>query len=77
MTMKMMMVAAAAATALLGTGIAHADPAPAPAPAPGPEANGPKCWVDNDDGHRQLTPCGWAYSDKSGWYQVPWGFQAM
>jgi hypothetical protein len=61
-----MIVAACAATALAG--IAHAEPAPAPDP------HGPKCWVDNDEGHRQLTPCGWAYSDHSGWYQVPWGF---
>ncbi len=75
MTRKMMIAAACAAIALSGSGIANADPAPSPAPAPGPVANGPKCWVDN--GHRQLTPCGWAYSDKSGWYQVPWGFQAM
>jgi hypothetical protein len=70
-TKKLMMVAACAATVLLGSGIAQADPAPAPEP------NGPKCWVDNDEGHRQLTPCGWAYSDHTGWYQVPWGFQGM
>jgi hypothetical protein len=70
-TKKLMMVAACAATVLLGSGVAYADP------APGPEPNGPNCWVTNDEGHQQLTPCGWAYSDHSGWYQVPWGFQAM
>ena len=71
MTKKLMMVAACAATMLLGSGVAYADP------EPGPEPNGPKCWVTNDDGHQQLTPCGWAYTDSRGWYQVPWGFQAM
>lgn len=75
MTKKLMMVAACAAAVLMGSGVAQADPAPAP--APGPEPNGPKCWVTNDEGHQQLTPCGWAYSDGSGWYHVPWGFQAM
>ncbi|MGA8331904.1 MAG: hypothetical protein WB777_21805 [Mycobacterium sp.] len=69
MKTKLMLAAAGMATALLGSGAAHADPA-----APAPDPNGPKCWVDNDEGHRQLTPCGWAYSDGSGWYQVPWGF---
>ncbi len=77
MTKKLMMVATCAAAVLLGSGIAQADPAPAPAPAPDLEPNGPKCWVGNDEGHQQLTPCGWAYSDHSGWYQVPWGFQGM
>jgi hypothetical protein len=70
-TKKLLMVAACAATVLLGSGIAQADPAPAPEP------NGPKCWVDNNEGHRQLTPCGWAYSDGSGWYQVPWTWVAQ
>lgn len=74
MKKKLMIVAACAATALLGSGVAQADPAP---PAPGPEPNGPKCWVRNDEGHQQLTPCGWAYSDGSGWYEVPWGFRGM
>jgi hypothetical protein len=72
-TKKLMMVAACAATVLLGSGIAQADPNDKPAPQP----NGPKCWVDNNEGHRQLTPCGWAYSDSQGWYEVPWGFQGM
>jgi hypothetical protein len=70
MTRKMMIVAACAATALLGSGIARADPEPAPAPDP----NGPKCWVTSDAGKQQLTPCGWAYTEERGWYQVPWGF---
>jgi hypothetical protein len=70
---KKMLVAACAATALLGSGIAHADPTPAPAPDP----NGPKCWTTNDAGHQELTPCGWAYSDEKGWYEVPRGFQAI
>jgi hypothetical protein len=73
-TKKLMMVAASAASAatvLLGSGIAQADPAPAPQP------NGPKCWVQNNEGHQQLTPCGWAYSDGSGWYQVPWTWVAQ
>ncbi|HZC91189.1 MAG TPA: hypothetical protein VE400_11115 [Mycobacterium sp.] len=73
MKKKLMLVAACAASVLLGSGIAYADPAPAPAPDP----NGPKCWTTNDAGHQELTPCGWAYSDASGWYQVPWGFQAI
>jgi len=67
----LLIIAACAATALPGAGVAYAEPAPAPEP------NGPKCWVDNDEGHRQLTPCGWAYSDHSGWYQVPWGFMGI
>jgi hypothetical protein len=67
-TKKLMMVAACAAAMLMGSGVAQADDKPAPDP------NGPKCWVDNNEGHRQLTPCGWAYSDSSGWYEVPQGF---
>ncbi|MDT7722115.1 MAG: hypothetical protein QOE94_3126 [Mycobacterium sp.] len=70
MTRKLMIVAACAATALLGSGIAHADPEPAPAPDP----NGPKCWVTSDEGKQELTPCGWAYTEARGWYQVPPGF---
>ena len=70
MTKKLMMVAACAATVLLGSGIAQADPAPAPGPT-----NGPKCWVTATMmGIQQFTPCGWAYTDSKGWYQVPWGF---
>jgi hypothetical protein len=72
-TKKLMMVAACAAAVLLGSGVAQADPEP----KPGPEPNGPKCWVTNNEEHQQLTPCGWAYSDSAGWYQVPWGFQGM
>jgi hypothetical protein len=71
MKRKLMIVAACAATALLSSGIAHADP------APGPDPNGPKCWVTNADGHQQLTPCGWAYTDERGWYEVPPGFMAI
>jgi hypothetical protein len=67
MTRKMMIVAACAATALIGSGVAHADPTPTPAPDP----DGPKCWVTNNEGHTELTPCGWAYSPSLGWYQVP------
>jgi hypothetical protein len=67
MTKKLMMVAACLTTVLLGSGVAQAAPPPAPDP------DGPKCWVTSDDGHNQLTPCGWAYSAASGWYQVPYG----
>jgi hypothetical protein len=70
-TKKLMMVAACAAAVLIGSGVAHADPAPAPEP------NGPKCWVWAKDGHLQLTPCGWAYTDEAGWYQVPYGTPSM
>jgi hypothetical protein len=69
-TKKLMMVAACAAAVLMGSGVAQADPDTKPAPDP----NGPKCWVTNDEGHQQLTPCGWAYSDGTGWYEVPRGF---
>jgi hypothetical protein len=73
MTRKLMIVAACAAAALLGSGIAHADPEPAPAPDP----NGPKCWVTSDEGKQELAPCGWAYTDARGWYEVPWGFRVI
>jgi len=66
MTRKLMIVAACAAAALLGSGIAHADPEPSPAPDP----NGPKCWVMSDEAKPELTPCGWAYTEARGWYQV-------
>ena len=66
-----MIAAALAAGALSSSGVAFADPAPAPDP------NGPKCWTSNNEGHQQLTPCGWAYSDSSGWYEVPRGFEAI
>jgi hypothetical protein len=72
-TKKLMMVAACAAAVLMGSGVAQADPDTKPAPDP----NGPKCWVTNDEGHQQLTPCGWAYSDGTGWYEVPWGFKGI
>jgi hypothetical protein len=68
MTKKLMMVAACAATVVLGSGIAHADPAPAPDP------NGPKCdiWNGGDDGTKwERVPCGWAYGQEKGWYQLP------
>jgi hypothetical protein len=67
MKKMLMIVAACAATALPGAAVAHADPAP---PSPAPDPNGPKCWVFNNEGHDQLTPCGWAYSDSQGWYQT-------
>ncbi len=72
---RRLVVVAACAAALLGSGIAHADPDPASPDQTGPDPNGPKCWVTNDEGHAERTPCGWAYSDSSGWYQVPWGWQ--
>ena len=68
MTKKLMMVAACTAAVLMGSGVAQADPA-----KPGPDPNGPKCWVINDEQHAQLTPCGWAYSEGTGWYEVPPG----
>jgi hypothetical protein len=68
-TKKLMMVAACAAVVLMGSGVAQADP-----DKPAPDPNGSKCWVTNNEGHQQLTPCGWAYSDSSGWYEVPRGF---
>ena len=69
MLKKLVIVAACAATTLLSAGVAAADPAP----APGPDPNGPKCTVyGGDDGTKfQYTPCGWAYGDQRGWYQVP------
>jgi hypothetical protein len=70
MTKKLMLVAACAATVLLGGGIAHANPEPSPVPDP----NGPKCNILNggDDGDKwELVPCGWAYGDQKGWYQLP------
>jgi hypothetical protein len=68
-TKKLMMVAACAAAVLMGSGVAQADPDPKPAPDP----NGPKCNVmGGDDGTKwQLAPCGWAYGEEKGWYQVP------
>ena len=68
MTKKLMMVAACAAGVLMGSGIAHADD-PKPAPQPG----SPLCSVmGGDDGAKwELAPCGWAYGEEKGWYQVP------
>ncbi len=70
MMKKMIAAGVCAAAALLGSGLVSADPDPKPSPDP----NGPKCWVTNNEGHQQLTPCGWAYSDSAGWYQVEPGF---
>lgn len=73
MTKKLMMVAACVAAVLMGGGIAHADdPKPDP-PAPSPPSGGPLCNVmGGDDGTKwELAPCGWAYGEEKGWYQVP------
>lgn len=69
MIKNLVMVAACAAAVLTGSGIAQADPDPAPAPQPG----GPLCHVmGGDDGSKwELAPCGWAYGDEKGWYQIP------
>lgn len=69
MTKTLMMVAACAAAMFIGSGIAQADPSPGPAPDP----NGPKCNVmGGDDGTKwEIAPCGWAYGEEKGWYQVP------
>jgi hypothetical protein len=68
MTTKLMMVAACAAAVVMGSGIARADD-PTPAPQPG----SPLCNVmGGDDGSKwELAPCGWAYGEQKGWYQVP------
>lgn len=70
-----MIVAACAVAALLGSGVAQADPEPSPAPDPAaaPDPNGPKCNVmGGDDGTKwEIAPCGWAYGEERGWYQVP------
>ncbi len=73
MTRKLVMVAACAVAAFLGSGIAHAAPDPDPSPAPAPEPGGPLCNVmGGDDGTKwELAPCGWAYGEERGWYQVP------
>jgi hypothetical protein len=73
MTKKLMMVAACAAAVMMGGGIAHADdPKPEPS-APSPPSGGPLCNVmGGDDGTKwELAPCGWAYGENKGWYQVP------
>ena len=69
MTKKLMMVAACVAAVCMGNGIAYADDPKPPAPEPG----GPLCNVmGGDDGAKwELAPCGWAYGDEKGWYQVP------
>jgi hypothetical protein len=73
MKRKLVIAAACLATALMTGGIAQADPEPAP--APGPDPNGPKCDIlnggDNGDKWEHLVPCGWAYGDQKGWYQLP------
>jgi hypothetical protein len=70
---KLVFAAACLATALMTSGIAQADPAP----APGPDPNGPKCDIwnggDNGDKWEHLVPCGWAYGEEKGWYQLPQG----
>jgi hypothetical protein len=71
MKRKLVIAAACLATALMTGGIAQADPDSAPAPEP----NGPKCDIlnggDNGDKWEHLVPCGWAYGDQKGWYQLP------
>jgi hypothetical protein len=66
-----MMVAACVAAVCMGSGVAQADPDPTPAPSP--PSGGPLCNVNGgDDGTKwELAPCGWAYGDEKGWYQVP------
>jgi hypothetical protein len=74
MTKKLMMVAACVAAVGMGSGVAYADDKnPAPAPAPSPPSGSPLCNVmGGDDGTKwELAPCGWAYGDEKGWYQVP------
>jgi hypothetical protein len=74
MTKKLMMVAACMTAVWLGSGVAYADDNDSgPAPAPSPPSGGPLCNVmGGDDGTKwQLAPCGWAYGDNKGWYQVP------
>jgi hypothetical protein len=69
---KLMMVAACLAAVGMGTGVANADD-PKPPPAPSPPSGGPLCNVmGGDDGQKwELAPCGWAYGEEKGWYQVP------
>ncbi len=73
MTKRLMMVAACAAALLMGSGIAHADDPPPADPKPAPQAGSPLCNVmGGDDGTKwELAPCGWAYGEEKGWYQVP------
>ncbi|HEY2085847.1 MAG TPA: hypothetical protein VGH54_07450 [Mycobacterium sp.] len=69
MKRKLVIAAACLATALMTGGIAKADPE-----APAPDPNGPKCdiWNGGDDGNKwERVPCGWAYGDQKGWYQLP------
>jgi hypothetical protein len=72
MTKKLMMVAACVAAVCMGSGVAYADD-PKPPPAPAPPSGGPLCNVmGGDDGTKwELAPCGWAYGEEKGWYQVP------
>ena len=75
MTKKLMMVAACAAAVLHGQRrrLRRPDKDPAPAPAPSPPSGAPLCNVmGGDDGTKwELAPCGWAYGEEKGWYQVP------
>ena len=71
--MKKLMIAATCATAVvMGAGVAHADD-PTTDPKPGPQAGSPMCNVQGgDDGTKWgWAPCGWAYGEEKGWYQVP------
>ena len=70
MTKNLMIAAMCSASLFMGVGVAHADPDPAPAPDP----KGPKCdiWNGGDDGATwERVPCGWAYGEEKGWYQLP------
>jgi hypothetical protein len=74
MTKKLMMLAACVAALGMGSGVAHADdPKPSDDPKPAPQAGSPLCNVmGGDDGTKwELAPCGWAYGEEKGWYQVP------
>lgn len=75
MTKKLMMLAACAAAFGMSSGVAYADDDPNPPvdPKPAPQAGSPLCNVmGGDDGTKwELAPCGWAYGDEKGWYQVP------
>jgi hypothetical protein len=70
---KLTMVAACVAAVLMGSGIAYADDKDPATPAPAPPSGSPLCSVmGGDDGSKwELAPCGWAYGENKGWYQVP------
>jgi hypothetical protein len=75
MTKKLLMLAACVAALGMGSGVAYADDDPTPSTdsKPAPQAGSPLCNVmGGDDGTKwELAPCGWAYGEEKGWYQVP------